>query len=70
MLSEGRFTLMSQAGSIEEDITFAPYPEFDNLIPRHTPQHRKIASIPTVKGKMFTLSSTITIHLNSKRDLL
>ena len=69
MLSEDG-ELMSRAGYIEEDITFMAAPEFDNLIPWHTPQHKKIAPSPTGKRKMFTLSTMITIHLNSERDLL
>ncbi len=61
---------MSEAEYTEEDITFALAPQFDNLIPWHTPQHRKIAPSPTGKSEMFTLSTMITIHLISERDLL
>lgn len=46
------------------------YSKFDNLIPWHSPQNRKIAASPAGKGKMFTFSTMITIHLNSERDLL
>lgn len=43
--------------------------KLDNLIPWHTTQGRKIAPSPTGKGKRFTFSTMITIHLNSERDL-
>lgn len=43
---------MSQARYIEEGITFAAAPVFDNLILWHTPQHRKIAPSPAgIRGE-------------------